>query len=95
MKVVTKVYRKFSIHPIKGDSNRLPSLEGKQGIQEGTAGLSEILPQSHDGNVRLLHELPWCQSDIGLIGFHPGLSEWYDVSRFRLPAWALPADAGI
>jgi len=47
-----------SIHPTKEDSDRVPSMEGNQGIQAFTAGVVEMLLQSHAGEIELLPALP-------------------------------------
>src|ERR1019366_2888755 len=48
----------ISIHPQRDDSERMPSMEGNQGIQAFTAGVVEILLQSHAGEIELLPALP-------------------------------------
>jgi alpha-L-fucosidase 2 len=48
----------ISLHPSKEDSDEVPSFEGNQGIQGVTAGIAEMLVQSHDGQIRLLPALP-------------------------------------
>ncbi len=48
----------ISLQPSSEDSDRVPSFEGNQGIQGVTAGLAEMLLQSHQGNVTLLPALP-------------------------------------
>jgi alpha-L-fucosidase 2 len=48
----------ISIHPQPEDSDRVPSMEGNQGIQAYTAGVVEMLLQSHAGEIELLPALP-------------------------------------
>ena len=48
----------ISIHPQRDDSDRVPSMEGNQGIQAFAAGVAEMLLQSHTGEIELLPALP-------------------------------------
>ena len=48
----------ISIHPQRDDSDRVPSMEGNQGIQAFTAGIAEMLVQSHASEIELLPALP-------------------------------------
>jgi alpha-L-fucosidase 2 len=44
----------ISLHPREEDSKITPSFEGNQGIQGVTAGIAEMLMQSHSGEISLL-----------------------------------------
>ena len=57
-RVLRGMETEISIHPQREDSDRVPSLEGNQGIQAYTAGVVEMLLQSHAGEVELLPALP-------------------------------------
>jgi len=59
------------LHPREEDSKITPSFEGNQGIQGVTAGIAEMLMQSHSGEISLLPALPnaWAEGYItGLRG---------------------------
>ncbi|MGA3237510.1 MAG: glycoside hydrolase family 95 protein [Bryobacteraceae bacterium] len=47
----------ISLHPSGEDSDRVPSFEGNQGIQGVTAGIAEMLVQSHEDQILLLPAL--------------------------------------
>ena len=57
-RVLHGLQTQISIHPQRDDSDRVPSMEGNQGIQAFTAGLVEMLLQSHAGEIELLPALP-------------------------------------
>jgi alpha-L-fucosidase 2 len=47
-----------SVHPYKEDSRVTPSMEGNQGVTAITAGITEMLMQSHSSELSLLPALP-------------------------------------
>jgi alpha-L-fucosidase 2 len=56
--ILSKMLTMVSLHPSPMASDRVPSFEGNQGIQGVTAGIAEMLLQSHEGTVHLLPALP-------------------------------------
>jgi alpha-L-fucosidase 2 len=56
--ILKTMLTEISIHPRDEDSKITPSFEGNQGIQGITAGIAEMLMQSHSGEISLLPALP-------------------------------------
>jgi alpha-L-fucosidase 2 len=56
--ILRRMLTMVSLHPSPAASDRVPSFDGNQGIQGVTAGIVEMLLQSHEGMVRLLPALP-------------------------------------
>jgi alpha-L-fucosidase 2 len=57
-RVLRGMETEISIHPQREDSDHVPSMEGNQGIQAYTAGVVEMLLQSHASEIELLPALP-------------------------------------
>jgi alpha-L-fucosidase 2 len=65
-RVIHRMQTDISKHPSPEDSDRVPSMEGNQGIQGFTAGVAELLLQSHAGEIEILPALPeaWATGSV-------------------------------
>lgn len=89
--LLRKMLTDISLHPAKEDSDRVPSFEGNQAIQGVTAGIAEMLLQSHEGEIDLLPALPksWPSGSVSGLrargGFVVDLAwERGDLTRVRI-----------
>ncbi len=86
----------ISIHPRAEDSNDVPSFEGNQGIQAVTAGIAEMLVQSHEGSVELLPALPgaWPSGSIQGVRARGGFTLDVRWEQGRLTAVKIHSEQG-
>jgi alpha-L-fucosidase 2 len=56
--ILHKMLTEVSVHPYPEDSRVTPSMEGNQGVPSITAGIAEMLMQSHNEEISLLPALP-------------------------------------
>jgi alpha-L-fucosidase 2 len=66
--ILRNMLTEVSLHPRVEDSRITPSFEGNQAIQGVTAGITEMLMQSHSFEISLLPALPDEWKDGGIQG---------------------------
>ena len=66
--ILRNMLTEVSLHPRPEDSQITPSFEGNQAIQGVTAGITEMLMQSHSSEISLLPALPDEWKDGGIQG---------------------------
>ncbi len=66
--ILRNMLTEVSLHPRPEDSRITPSFEGNQAIQGVTAGITEMLMQSHSSEISLLPALPKEWKDGGIQG---------------------------
>jgi alpha-L-fucosidase 2 len=66
--ILRNMLTEVSLHPRQEDSRITPSFEGNQAIQGVTAGITEMLMQSHSSEISLLPALPDEWKDGGIQG---------------------------
>jgi alpha-L-fucosidase 2 len=66
--ILNRMLVDVSIHPREEDSKITPSFEGNQAIQGVTAGIVEMLMQSHSGEISLLPALPKAWRTGNIVG---------------------------
>ena len=64
--ILHKMLTEVSVHPYAEDSRVTPSMEGNQGVPTISAGIAEMLMQSHCGEISLLPALPeqWAKGAV-------------------------------
>jgi len=78
--ILKRMLTEISLHPRPEDSSITPSFEGNQGIQGVTAGIAEMLMQSHSSEISLLPALPEEWQNGGIQGLRA--RGGYDVTIF-------------
>ena len=78
--ILNRMLTEISLHPRPEDSSVTPSFEGNQGMQGVTAGIAEMLIQSHSSEISLLPALPEKWPNGGVQGLRA--RGGYDVTIF-------------
>ncbi len=77
--ILRNMLTEVSLHPRREDSRITPSFEGNQAIQGVTAGITEMLMQSHSSEISLLPALPkeWKNGGIQGLVARGGYNVYY------------------
>jgi alpha-L-fucosidase 2 len=95
--ILRRMLTDISLHPAKEDSDRVPSFEGNQAIQGVTAGIAEMLLQSHEREIDLLPALPtsWPSGSVSGLRARGGFVVDLAWERGRLTRVRIVSTSGL